>query len=464
MPFFHKPSFNPPPRKKKVEIAHRNYTTMYQTKKRKFGVFFFYKKPPYYSVAELSTALPSNAGPIMWVNCALPPVVTMVVVQFTLILDVVDNSLYPCLFVQYLQQAVSEEIPATTRMLMQGGMIATCALLNIKGIEQIGSSGGTVMVLSVLPFALLFAAQCYYGEGLDYTHWSDSVPNTNWWVFIPLISWNFSGFENAGHVVEEVAVPGYALIRALVYLLALSQLVYGLPLLAGVSSLGDETNNFMSWEEGHWVTISRNVGGIWLERCMMLGGVVSAFGFTLCALCTTSRAFQGMCLLGCFADNINTRFGEMHSTFRTPANAIALNAVVTFILTATLTFDVLVIIEQVLYASRLIAVLISAVVLRYRHPTLPRPFSIPGGTAALCCIIAPCVTWGLLVILSSLLSGDGVLLHLGVIVATTVGIAVHTVHSPHFKLDGKIVSRIEGSEARRARNNSMRSCEGPHMV
>ena len=185
--------------------------------------------PAALAVAELATAVPSNAGPIMWINVALPRWMTMLSVQWTVLLDVIDNSLYPNLFVEYLGRVTN--IDPASQVLLQLILIGGAAVLNVLGLEHVSNSNNLLMFITLLPFLLLFLCEIPH---LDGKHWMDTPPTFDWRTFLPLISWNFSGFENAGHVVEEVAVPGKTLVRSLILLLLLSQAVYILPVLAGM--------------------------------------------------------------------------------------------------------------------------------------------------------------------------------------------------------------------------------------
>eukprot|EP01064_Diplonema_japonicum_P029474 TRINITY_DN478_c0_g2_i1.p1 TRINITY_DN478_c0_g2~~TRINITY_DN478_c0_g2_i1.p1 ORF type:complete len:401 (+),score=69.44 TRINITY_DN478_c0_g2_i1:313-1515(+) len=380
--------------------------------------------------------IPSNAGPIMWINVALPEWATMLAVLWTATLDVVDNSLYPNLFADYLQRFIG--ISFATRILLQFLLIASCALLNVAGIDQVGSSGVLLMVFSVLPFLLLFLCEA---PRMTSSHWGDTPTTVDWRAFLPLISWNFSGFDNAGHVVEEVSVPGKTLVKALVMLLILSQMVYAMPVLAGVSAAhGGDEGDYSEWTDGYWVPVAGMIGGTWLEVAMVLGGAVSAFGFTVCALCTTSRAFQGMCTLGCFTASINKTFGALHPTRRTPVNAIVLNAIVTFALTVTMNFEMLVSVEQVLYALRLIMVLCSVVVLRVKHPSLHRPYKIPGGIAGLVAMISAPILWACIVVVGSVTADQDSFDSISTILIVTALVAYLSTRVHQTPFDGKIVS------------------------
>jgi len=67
---------------------------------------FLWGIPVSMCVAELACSVPSNAGPIMWVNVSFKPVITCMTVFWTMMLNWVDNSLYPTLFGDYLAAVI----------------------------------------------------------------------------------------------------------------------------------------------------------------------------------------------------------------------------------------------------------------------------------------------------------------------------------------------------------------------
>ena len=201
------------------------------------------------------------------------------------------------------------------------------------------------------------------------------------------------------------------------------------------------------------------VGGKFLETLMVFGGAVSAIGFAVCALCTTSRALQGMCTLGCFPQKFNKVFGKIDTEHGTPANAIILNGFITFLLSVTMDFSTLVTIEQVLYALRLIMVLSCLLVLRIRHPSLERPYQIPGGISAIVVLIIPPTLWGILLICGSVTSHNAT--NILLVIALSVITSIATTRNVTF--DGRITS-LTTAEVRRRKVAEGLARNSPNIV
>eukprot|EP01062_Namystynia_karyoxenos_P019270 TRINITY_DN17235_c0_g1_i2.p1 TRINITY_DN17235_c0_g1~~TRINITY_DN17235_c0_g1_i2.p1 ORF type:complete len:541 (+),score=168.88 TRINITY_DN17235_c0_g1_i2:114-1736(+) len=346
-------------------------------------------------VAELASALPSNAGPDMWINVTFPTWFTTMSLCWTFLINRVDNSLYPNLFVDYLDQIA--EIGSVAKAVIKVGFVAVCVVLNVFGVELVGWASVALALCSVLPFALSFLWELPHMQTADWGHVPASI---DWAKFLPLIAWNVSGFDSAGHIVEEVRAGAGTLVRAFVLLMLATQAVYMLPVMTGVSAqtrwargAPNATNasgapDYSAWRDGHFVTAAEWSGGPWLGYVTLAGGCTSALGFMAALLCTTSRALQGHAVLGLFPAPVSAWLKQVHPRRHTPVNAILVNGACALGLSLALEFGTLVDVDQVLYSFRLIAIFAACMRLRMRYPELPRPFRIPVGTAGLAAILA----------------------------------------------------------------------------
>ena len=364
-------------------------------------------------VAELATSMPANSGPDAWISCAFPTWFTIMSIVWTFTVNRVDNSLYPNLFISYLTQTV--DIDKTWEVILMFVFVFVAALLNVIGVEIVGNASLVLMAITLTPFFVMFFVE--FVVNYDDSEWGDmlAVPESgvDWGFFIPLIVWNISGFDSAGHIVEEVETSGTTLVKAFIALLFVTQTVYIMPIMAGISaqtryfntnngSIYEDSgsadafitigssSNFSQWTDGYFVPLAREVanGEEYLPYMMMIGGMFSSFGFMTSMLCTTSRALQGHAMLGLFPEPINRFLRYLHPTWKTPINAVMVNALFTFILAVISDFETLVSIDVVVYTYRLMAIFLSCLIIRMQHPTLKRPFKVPGGAGLLCVFVA----------------------------------------------------------------------------
>eukprot|EP01063_Lacrimia_lanifica_P027561 TRINITY_DN3883_c5_g1_i1.p1 TRINITY_DN3883_c5_g1~~TRINITY_DN3883_c5_g1_i1.p1 ORF type:complete len:545 (+),score=169.94 TRINITY_DN3883_c5_g1_i1:45-1637(+) len=347
-------------------------------------------------VAELATSIPANSGVDAWVACAYPTWYTIMSMMWTFWCNRLDNATYPNLFMDYISQ--SHDFAPWETVALRIGFVALCTLPNVLGVEIVGAASVLLMVLSILPFVLLFVVE-WGVHGLHVEHvWAVPDAGVNWGVFVPTLLWNISGFDSAGHVAEEVQGKPHTLIGALVIVLFLTQVVYGLPVVAGISAetrafAANRTGHasatdFTDWDDGYFVTLARWVEGEWLGTVMTVGAVTSSLGFMVSLLCTTSRALQGHAMLGLFPQPVCDFLRPLHPTFKTPVNAVLVNAALCAGTCLAADFETLLSISTILYSCRLLTVLCACPLLRWKHPTLPRPFAIPLGCGALCAVLA----------------------------------------------------------------------------
>ena len=154
-------------------------------------------------VAELACAMPSNAGPIMWVNCSFKPWLTMSFVVWTLLLNWVDNSLYPTVFAEYAATVL--DLDESWTAFAKVAFLWICALINIFGVEIVGLFSIIIMIITVSPFLLLFIYQLPHG--FDWERITSIPEHVNWSLFLPVVAWNFSGFDSAHKIYVEDVLP-----------------------------------------------------------------------------------------------------------------------------------------------------------------------------------------------------------------------------------------------------------------
>ncbi|ORC92016.1 putative amino acid transporter [Trypanosoma theileri] len=393
-------------------------------------------------VAELSCAIPSNAGPIMWVNVTFAPWFTFCTVLWTAFLNFVDNSLYPTVLADYSGALL--HLNFLEKAIIKVVFLWTCALINMVGVYLVGAFSVVVMLITLLPFLLMFLLQLPHG--FDWERISYIPPQINWSVFLPVVAWNFSGFDSAGNVIEEVSNPHQTFIRALVLMIISALATYIPPILVGASAEALKDTPFDKWGNGFWVKVGEAVGGYGMGIVVMIGGTISTVGLMTTLLTTTSRSLAGMGTLNAFP-YISSWLSRYHPKYGTPINAIIVNTTITCILSVFLSFETLVELDQILYSLRLIAILLVFLRLRFKQPFLERPYKAPGGFIA-------SLFWGGVPILFStfliiasmfgsfLLFWSTIVLVIGTIVISYLGVR-------YFKpegFEGKLVEEYEDSD------------------
>ncbi|ORC86346.1 amino acid permease [Trypanosoma theileri] len=338
------------------------------------------------AVAELSTAVPSNSGVLMWVNAAFPAYVSFMCIISTIFIIFIGNATFPNLTAEYVSDFAS--LSKGGQIGVKVGVVVLCCILNASGIEIVGSASIVVCFIALLPF-LILSFQYIFTHGLDWKAISHvNVSDIDWGSFLSMVSWNYANVDNAGSMVEEVDNPRVTLPRMMIPLMFSSYVAYLLPMLAGVSALGPD-QDYSAWQAGRWPEIARIISGNWLRYYLFGGAIVSGLGFTLTSMCCTSRVLAGMGTMQIFPKKISRIIGYYHPTIGTPIPAILLNATVTLVFSVSMEFGEVVALCQCLYCLRMVLVYGALVKLRIDYPNLARPFALPFGTLGCALFLLP---------------------------------------------------------------------------
>ncbi|GET92962.1 amino acid permease, putative [Leishmania tarentolae] len=381
-------------------------------------------------VAELSCAIPSNAGPIMWVNCAFPSWMTFMTVLWTTFLNFVDNSLYPAVFADYC--ATLFHLGWLESAFVKVLFLCICAVINIVGVTLVGVLSVGIMLITILPFFVIFLLQLPHG--LNWKRITYIPEHIDWAAFLPVVAWNFSGFDSAGNVIEEVQNPNPTFIHALILMIVAALATYIPPILAGSSAEKLNHISFDQWGDGFWVKVGEAVGGTPMAATIMVGGAISTLGLMTTLLATTSRSLAGMGTLNAFPSFFSTWLAKYSDTHRTPVNAILVNTTITCALSLSLTFQTLVQLDQVLYALRLIVILSSFLKLRLAQPLLERPYKAPGGKVTAIMLAGVPITFSAFLIAITMTGGPLIFYSSLILIAGTVVVSYITVR--FFRSDG----------------------------
>ena len=410
-----------------------------------FIIPFIWGMPVAMVVSELSTAIPTNAGFLMWINVAFPNVVYVVMVILTIILIFIDNALYPTLFSDYVCK-LTECTPVDVKLL-RIGMLLVSMVLNIAGIEAVGSASVIATFLSVAPFLAMFFISLVKQGGYVNWHNIGAIPNNvQWATFLPTVSWNLSGLEQAGSVAEEIDDPQRTIMKSMIPLMLLAYLTYIPPVIAGVSQThGDEDWN--KWKTGYWANVADQIAGNWFKIFTVAGGSISAMSLAVSSVCATSRNLAGIAETGAFPTAVNDFLTAVHPRFLTPYRAIVVNTAVTGLFATFLSFGTLVKIDQFCYGIRVLMIFLTVVRLRYIYPDLPRPFKIPLSDGKLVLALAvPMIFSIALTVLCMLADSETFYLSVGTLVVSTIVAFFYCRLVKPDGFDGKIVMSIAADE------------------
>jgi amino acid transporter len=265
-------------------------------------------------------------------------------------------------------------------------VIVGFTILNLLGTRAVGKASTLLAVLIIAPFLVLGAVAAFRYAG---------DPRTLNFAFLPeggslttalagglgIAMWNYLGWDSLSTIAEEVEEPQKAYPLALVWGVPLVTAVYVIAVLAGLPFFSVAAD----WQEGVWPTIAQAVGGAPMFWLISVGAALSSMALFTATFLGASRLPFVMAQDRWLPQWLVT----LHPRWGTPSASILLCASIYSVLSAVFSWQELIAINVVLYATALVMEGISLVIFRIREPDMARPFRIPGGlgVAVMFCVV-----------------------------------------------------------------------------
>ncbi|KAG6500711.1 probable polyamine transporter At1g31830 [Zingiber officinale] len=344
-----------------------------------FLVFpFIWSIPEALITAEMGTMFPENGGYVVWVSSALGPFWGFQQGWMKWLSGVIDNALYPVLFLDYLKSgvpALGSGLPRTLTVL-----ILTIALtyLNYRGLTIVGWMAVFLGVFSVAPFILMGLVAI---PKLRPSRWlAVNLHNVDWNLCLNTLFWNLNYWDSISTLAGEVDNPTRTLPKALFYALVLVVVSYLYPLLAGTGAIPLDRE---LWTDGYFSDVAKILAGVWLQWWVQGASALSNMGMFVAEMSSDSYQLLGMAERGMLPEFFGKR-----SCYGTPLVGILFSASGVLLL-SWMTFQEIVAAENFLYCFGMILEFTAFIKLRLSHPNAPRPYKIPLGTAGCILMIIP---------------------------------------------------------------------------
>jgi len=335
--------------------------------------------------AELAAALPHKGGFLYWMRRAWGDFVSYLDGWMMVIVVILDQALYPIIFVSYFDKTKLLELTFWTKYAICIVYIFICMLLNLLGVKWVGNASKVFSVVSLLPFAVfvgagLFSEKLNFNALLDREgHWEEAS------LYLSVLIWCTCGYEYSGFLAGDVKNPKRDFPLVMILSVFLMLLTYLLPISVGIATFPSEERGNI--EEGFYPVLADNLGiGKWVGWTMIGGGLMSTMGTYNAYLHTSSNALHSLSLDG----NAPAIFS--FTKFKVPIVCIVFYSITTAILDL-FEFDYLVEVEALLYGLHSIILTLTFVRLRIKEPNLHRPFKLPFGYfgAAMACFFPCCI-------------------------------------------------------------------------
>jgi amino acid transporter len=325
---------------------------------------------------ELSSALPHEGGPYVWIERGLGRFWAFQSGWWSTISGVLDTALYVVLAVAYANAWLEQ--PPLVQWLLAVAIIAFFAWLNVRSLSGVALSSAGFALLILLPCAALTV--------LGVVGWQVNpfVPFTatgeaavaSLGLGLTVAIWFYSGYESVSTMAGEIQDPQRVIPRALLLSIPAVVAVYFLPTMAALASFGRAAE----WGED---------GVTLVDVAAALGGPVLAVPMTAAALVSSLALYNAYLASGARTTLVMARsrllprvFARVHPRFGTPHGSILIAAAAHAVL-ATGSFEALLVIDVFLFVMSYLLIFVASVALRVKEPGLARPFRVPVGTAGM---------------------------------------------------------------------------------
>ncbi|XP_072985466.1 probable polyamine transporter At1g31830 [Typha latifolia] len=328
--------------------------------------------------AEMGTMFPEDGGYVVWVSSALGPYWGFQQGWMKWLSGVIDNALYPVLFLDYLKSGVPALGAGAPRTFAVLGLTAALTYMNYRGLTIVGWLAVCLGVFSILPFVVMGLIAI---PRLRPARWiAVDLRSVDWNLYLNTLFWNLNYWDSISTLAGEVENPTKTLPKALFYAVILVVVGYLYPLLAGTGAIPLERE---LWTDGYFSDIAKILGGVWLMVWVQAASALSNMGMFVAEMSSDSYQLLGMAEHGMLPE-----FFSKRSRHGTPLAGILFSACGVVIL-SWMSFQEIVAAENFLYCFGMLLEFIAFIRLRIKYPRAPRPYKVPLGTIGLLLMLMP---------------------------------------------------------------------------
>lgn len=350
--------------------------------------------------AEMGTAIPEEGGYYAWSKRALGPFGAFCQGWWAWLYTFIDIGIYPTMFCDYLAYFAPEFGEDGNYWLRKGLMIAmiwSFVLLNLFGSRTIGNFAKLFFVLVMSPFVILVMMGLYRGlaggfplNPVQPLLAPGKTLGPALAAAIPVVLWNYMGWDSVSTIAGEMENPRRTYPRALLITVLLIATIYVVPTVIALALVGTEQ---FSWKTGTWSLAAKAIGGQKLALLTSAMGMISAVGMYSALVLVYSRVPFVMGRDG-YLPRVLMRTNRWDAPW---VSLIVSGALYTAVILMFRNVEELASADVTVYGAMLSLELLSFLMLRWREPTLPRPFRVPGGwgvAVVLCILPLLCVGTG----------------------------------------------------------------------
>lgn len=393
--------------------------------------------------AELATALPEASGSVAWVTVAFGPFWGWMEGWLSLVSGIIDNALYPVLFLDCLVQLLSTyhdcyssaaqvflEDPAS-RFVLILCITASLTWLTYRGLDVVGNLALYLSVISLTPFVAFCIVGAFHVQpdrwlhgptldptmcATDYTSSIDTgsagtvaeasaslsndggvcygtYADVNWRLLLNTFFWNINYWDSSASFSGDVDNPGKVFPKGLAIAVVLVAFSGFFPILVGTGASDAASTD---WTDGYFVQLSTIIAGPWLGVWMICASALTNIGMFISEMSSDAWMIAGMAERGLIPKVFGTR--NRHDT---PTYGVLVSAVGVVGLAYLSFVDIIDMLNMIFCVAQAIE-FIAFLYLRIYRSDIPRPYKIPLPTPLLIAFIClPLAFIGIIISFSS---------------------------------------------------------------
>jgi hypothetical protein len=163
----------------------------------------FWALPTALMTTELSTAFPENGGFVIWAKTAWGSAAGSLAGWLQFVSTAVDAALYPAMFFSYVQATTGQEYSVYVELAMRTCFVAVLILLNVAGLDAVGTSSLIMLLLLLLPYVIIIGIASTGALG-----WPTYT--SNWLEILPQACTRPSPLVSSPHLLLSSAVRRHA--------------------------------------------------------------------------------------------------------------------------------------------------------------------------------------------------------------------------------------------------------------
>lgn len=354
---------------------------------------FLWSTPMGLVAAELGSAIPEEGGFYKWVQRACGEFWGFQAGWWRTISIYVDNTIYVVLAGSYVAAVV--DLSPEEEYLFKASMVVFFTYINIRGLKDVGFVTSTISLLVMIAFALVAAVGFANWQSNPFEPFTppDQTLLQSVGAGIAIGVWVYSGYESMSTMAGEIEDP-QVIPKATLITVPLIMAVYILPTMGGLASLG-------SWDQ--WASEGGlSYGDVMTSQfpalavVFVLVAVIANFSLFNTYIASGSRGFFALA-----ADSLAPKTLVKCSKDRGVPYIAVLSLGAFSLFASMLPFEVIVVVDVMLFIAAYVLIFISACILRIREPELERPFKVPFGTWGFIAMCIPPVAIAFLVLFIS---------------------------------------------------------------